>query len=131
MQHEEDQVGGVKLTVAKGAAIRAFLGIAKAWALTEAEQMRLLGLTTRATLYDWKFGRVGSVEQDHIERISYLLSIFQSINILLPDEARADAWIRAANTGSPFDGQSALHRMLRGDVGDLLVVRRFLDGHVA
>ncbi len=108
-------------------ALRAFLGLARAWKLSEQEQMKLLGLASRSTLHSWKGGRVSKVSRDTIERISYLLGIFKAINILLPDQARADAWMRAPNKAPPFGGRSALDRMTSGNIGDLYAVRQFLD----
>ena len=40
----------------------------------------------------------------------------------------ADAWVRQPNTAAPFGGQTALTRMLAGNVSDLNLVRRYLDG---
>jgi hypothetical protein len=37
------------------------------------------------------------------------------------------AWVRQPNTAVPFGGRSALDRMLGGNVGDLFVVRQYLD----
>lgn len=110
-----------------GAALRAFFGLAKAWALSEQEQMKLLGLSSRSTLHSWKSGRVSKLSRDTIERISYLLGIFKAINILLPDQRRADAWMRAPNKAPLFGGRSALDRMISGNIGDLYVVRQYLD----
>jgi hypothetical protein len=110
-----------------GPALRAFFGIAKAWGLSEQEQMKLLGLTSRSTLHSWKASRVAKVSRDTIERISYILGIFKGINILLPNEARADAWMRAPNNAAPFGGRSALERMTAGNIGDLYAVRQYID----
>lgn len=110
-----------------GAALRGFFGIARAWKLTEVEQMKLLGLNSRSTLHSWKAGRVSKIGHDTMERISYLLGIFKAINILLPDEKRADDWIRAPNTAPLFGGRSALDRMTSGNVSDLFQVRQYLD----
>ncbi len=110
-----------------GPALRAFFGLARAWALSEQEQMKLLGLASRSTLHSWKAGRVSKVSRDTIERISYLLGIFKAINILLPDQKRADAWMRAPNEAPLFGGRSALDRMTSGNIGDLYVVRQYLD----
>ena len=110
-----------------GAALRAFFGLAKAWKLSEQEQMKLLGLTSRSTLHSWKAGRVTNVSRDTVERVSYLLGIFKAINILLPDQNRADAWMRAPNKAPLFGGRSALDRMSSGNIGDLYVVRQYLD----
>lgn len=110
-----------------GPALRAFFGLAKAWTLSEQEQMKLLGLASRSTLHSWKAGRVTKVSRDTIERVSYLLGIFKAINILLPDQTRADAWMRVSNKAPLFGGRSALDRMTSGNIGDLYVVRQYLD----
>jgi hypothetical protein len=62
-----------------------------------------------------------------LERLSYILGIYKALQILLPDEAAADAWIRQPNDAAPFGGRTALERMLSGHVADLYEVRRYLD----
>lgn len=108
-------------------ALRAFFGLAKVWKLTEQEQMKLLGLTSRATLARWRSGQHSKVGRDTVQRISYLLGIFEAISNLLPDSRRADAWMRAPNQAPLFEGRSALEKMTSGDLGDLRAVRRYLD----
>ena len=66
--------------------------------------------------------------RDTLERLSNLLGIWKSLQILLPDAAAADAWLRRPNAAAPFGGRSALQRMLAGNVSDLHLVRRYLDG---
>ena len=51
----------------------------------------------------------------------------KALQLLLPDERAADAWVRRPNLAPPFNGQSALERMLQGRVADLYEVRRYLD----
>lgn len=110
-----------------GPALRTFFKLAKAWGLSEKEQIKLLGLNSRSTLHAWKAGRVSKVSRDTLERISYLLGIFKAINILLPDTKRADEWMRLPNRAPLFGGRSALDRMTTGNIGDLYVVRQYLD----
>ena len=64
---------------------------------------------------------------DTLERLSYLLGIYKSLQILLPETQAADAWIRQPNKAPLFGGRSALERMLSGQVADLYVVRQYLD----
>lgn len=111
-----------------GPALRAFFNIAELWKLSGSEQMALLGLTSRSTFQSWKAGQVTKVSRDVIERISYLLGIFKGINILLPDRQQADEWVRAPNDAPLFSGRSALDRMVSGNVSDLYLVRRYIDG---
>ena len=110
-----------------GPALRTFFNLAKTWELSEQEQMKLLGLNSRSTLHAWKAGRVSKISRDTLERISYLLGIFKAINILLPDTKRADEWMRLPNKAPLFGGRSALDRMTTGNIGDLYVVRQYLD----
>lgn len=109
------------------AALNAFFRMADAWDLRVAEQRALLGDPPSSTFYKWKRERRGALGRDTLERISYLLGIWKDLQILLPGEHHADAWIRRANSAVPFGGRSALERMLSGNVADLYEVRRYLD----
>lgn len=111
------------------AGLRAFARIAEAWQLSVDEQLRLLGQPPRSTFFAWrKAPEKASLSRDTLERLSNLLGIYKSLQILLPDAAAADAWVRRPNSAPPFGGRSALDRMLAGNVGDLNLVRRYLDG---
>jgi hypothetical protein len=108
------------------AALRTFWRLADAWQLNVAEQISLLGVA-RTTLYQWKQGKVGPMDRHVLERLSYLFGIYAALQILLPVPERANAWIRKPNTAPFLGGQSALDRMLGGQVGDLFAVRQYLD----
>lgn len=111
------------------AGLRAFMRIAEAWKLSVDEQLALLGQPPRSTFFAWrKQPEKAALSRDTLERLSNLLGIWKSLQILLPDAAAADAWVRQPNTATPFGGQSALQRMLAGNVSDLNLVRRYLDG---
>lgn len=111
-----------------GPALRTFFRIAALWELSTEEQMTLLGLQARSTFFKWKKDSASAVlPKDTLERISYVLGIYKALQILLPDEKAADAWVRRANDATPFGGRSALDRMLSGQVADLFVVRQHLD----
>jgi hypothetical protein len=87
----------------------------------------LLGVG-RTTLYQWKRGLVSTALDRHVlERLSYLFGIYAALQILLPVAQQADAWVRKPNAAPLFGGQSALQRMLGGQVADLYVVRHYLD----
>ena len=110
-----------------GAGLRAFMNIAEAWGLTVAEQLKLLGIGSRSTFFKWRRERNPRLPRDTLERLSYLLGIYKSLQILLPDPQLADQWVRKPNTAPTFGGRSALDRMLSGQVADLYVVRQYLD----
>lgn len=106
------------------AELEAFLGIAEQWGLTTDEQLRLLGSPGRSTFFKWKKSG-GELPADTEERISHVLGIYKSLQILFPDPQRADYWVRRSN--EYFDDQSALDVMLGGKVVHILTVRQYLD----
>ena len=113
-----------------GPAFRAFSGLAAAWKLTEVDQATILGLADVEVLQRWKATRSPQLSDETLERISCLLGIFRAINTLLPNQDRADEWVRAANSAPLFGGGSALDRMMSGDSADLYRIRRYLDAQL-
>jgi hypothetical protein len=110
-----------------GPALRTFFRIAEAWSLSSDDARVLLGAPSRSTFFMWKKSGEGQLGRDTLERISYVLGIYKALQILLPDPAAADAWVRKPNTAPVFGGKPALERMLSGNVADLYVVRQYLD----
>jgi hypothetical protein len=107
--------------------LRAFRRIADLWQLSIAEQMTLLGLSSRSTYFKWRNEPQVRLPRDTLERISYLLGIYKALQLLLPDTRAADEWVRRPNEAAVFGGRSALDRMLSGNVADLYIVRQYLD----
>ena len=112
-------------------ALRAFFKIAELWRLDQQEQLALLGQTDPLQLAHWAEGKETILRRDTLERISYVLGIFQAINVLLPVREHANAWVREPNKAPIFGGKSALDRMTAGNVSDLYVVRQYLDAEVS
>jgi uncharacterized protein (DUF2384 family) len=107
-------------------ALRGFFRVAKLWGLSVAEQVAILGIPA-STFYRYQANvATARLSRDTIERISYVFGIFKALGVLLPREEAADAWVRRPNAA--FGGESALDRMMHGNVADLYVVRRYLDG---
>src|ERR1700751_5771458 len=101
-------------SAAGAAGLRAFGRIAELWHLSIAEQLTLLGLSSRSTYFKWKKDEEVHLPRDTLERLSYVLGIYKSLQILLPDAAAADGWLRRPNSEPLFGGRSALERMLSG-----------------
>ncbi|MCH8544226.1 MAG: MbcA/ParS/Xre antitoxin family protein [Alcanivorax sp.] len=111
-----------------GALLPAIFNIFRQWRLTGAQQMTLLGLSNEKTLYNWKNQpEKAKLTRDSLERASYILGIYKSLQILLPDQALADQWLATGNDNPLFNGTAPLERLLAGQVVDLAVVRDFLD----
>ncbi|WP_179400632.1 MbcA/ParS/Xre antitoxin family protein [Burkholderia guangdongensis] len=110
------------------AGLRAFFNIARDWALSVDEQLVLLGSPGRSTFFKWKAApETARLPRDTLERLSLLLGIYKALQILLPQPAAADAWVKRPNVAEPFGGKRALDRLLAGNVSDLVAVRQYLD----
>ena len=107
--------------------LRTFARIAVLWDLSIADQLTLLGLSSRSTFFKWRRDSQVRLPRDTLERISYILGIYKALQLLLPDTRAADEWIRRPNEAAVFGGRSALDRMLSGNVSDLFIVRQYLD----
>jgi Protein of unknown function (DUF2384) len=106
------------------ATLEAFMEITGRWGLSVDEQIILLGSPARSTFFKWK-KEGGLFPRDTLERISHIFNIFKNLEILFPDTANADAWVRQPNRN--WGERSALSRMLEGSLSELYEVRRYLD----
>jgi hypothetical protein len=107
------------------ASLRAFFEIAEAWKLSTDDQIKLLGSPGRSTFFKWK-KEAPVLPSDTLERISHLLNIYRTLEILLPNPEAADRWVRQPNVAPILNGKTALERMLHG-FSDLCAVRQYLD----
>ncbi len=111
-----------------GALLPAIFNIFSRWSLAGSQQMTLLGLNNEKTLYNWKsHPQKARLTRDLLERASYILGIYKSLQILLPDQTLADRWLSTPNDNPLFNGSAPLDRILAGQVTDLALVRNFLD----
>lgn len=109
-----------------GPGLRAFFRIMEAWQIEEPLQVRILG-ATQPTYVRWKRDPDRArLPRDTLERISYVLGIYKSLQILLPDPRIADRWVRQPNLHPLFVGLPPIARMGAGLVADLYVVREHL-----
>jgi len=114
------------------ALLPAIFNILSQWQLTGAQQMTMLGLSNEKTLYNWKRQpEKAKLTRDLLERASYILGIYKSLQILLQDQVLADQWLSSPNDNPLFNGTAPLNRLLAGQVVDLAVVRDFLDAERA
>jgi len=119
-------VASLEVTPKKVAAgMRAFFRIMEAWGVDNKHARVLLGQPSRSTFFGWKRGVVRTVPHDTVQRLSYILGIYKILQILFKRAQQADAWIQKPNTA--LGGQSALARMLGGDVTDLAAIRSYLE----
>jgi Antitoxin Xre/MbcA/ParS C-terminal toxin-binding domain/Antitoxin Xre-like helix-turn-helix domain len=113
-----------------GAMLRAFFRLSDRWALSDHEARILLGQPAPRTFARWKSGTadLSRVPHDTRQRLSMLMGIHKGLRYMFPAPGRGYAWLRRANRA--FAGQSALERMLSGEIVDLAAVRSYLDAEV-
>jgi hypothetical protein len=109
------------------AALRTFFNIAEQWKLNDHQQILLLGSPSEPVFQQWKESKDAVLSRDTLERISYILGIYKALHIIFSNDSAADGWVVRPNAAPLFGGGSALARMLSGNVGDLFVVRQYLD----
>lgn len=117
------RAGGGRSAIPVG--LDVFAPMAEAWNLSTDEQMRLLGSPPRSTFFKWKKDG-GPLPRDTADRISNLLAIWKSLEILFTDPSRSEEWIKRPNDF--FGGASALEIMIGdGNFFDIARVRQYLD----
>lgn len=109
-------------------ALRAFFPIADAWRLSVVEQRALLGWPAASTFHKYKSGNPGTLSFDTLTRLSLILGIYKALQLLYPEPALADAWVRLPNTNVMFGGRTPLDLMTGDGIDGLYRVRRLLDG---
>ena len=108
-------------------ALRTFFNIAAAWGLNVTEQRGLLGWPAASTYHKYKAGEHGALSYDTLTRLSLVLGIYKSLQVLYPEPAFADAWVRMPNSNAMFGGRPPLSLMIDGGIDGLYRVRRLLD----
>jgi hypothetical protein len=111
-----------------GPALRTFFNIAAAWELSVNEQRALLGWPASSTFHKYKSGDHGTLSFDTLTRISLVIGIYKSLQVLYPEPAFSDRWVKMPNIHDLFGGRPALWLMTEGGIDGLYRVRRLLDG---
>ena len=111
-----------------GPALRTFFRIAAAWGLSVQEQRALLGWPAASTFHKYKSGDHGILSFDTLTRLSLVVGIYKTLQILYPEPEFADRWVRMPNTHELFGGRPALSLMTDAGIDGLYRVRRLLDG---
>jgi hypothetical protein len=108
------------------AAVEAFLKITEKWELKNEDAMALLGGVSNGRYYELKRSRRGILTLDELTRVSLLIGIFKSLNILFSVKL-ANQWVSRPNTNPMFNNAAPLMPLIHGRVPGMLDVRRLLD----
>jgi hypothetical protein len=105
------------------AGLRTFARIADKWKISARDAMALLGVESRSTYYELlkrarESKEVKGLNKDQLDRLSYLLGIYEAIRVLFPhSEETRDAWVSSANAAPMFAGRSPLEVMRSSMIG--------------
>jgi len=110
-----------------GPALRTFFNIAAAWKLSVTDQRALLGWPASSTYHKYKARDYGALSYDTLTRLSLILGIYKSLQVLYPDQPFADAWMRMPNTNPIFAGATPLSFAVNTGIDGLFRIRRLLD----
>jgi hypothetical protein len=102
-----------------------FFAIMDKWQVPIERVGELLGGKPRSAVYKLK-SAAGTLQQDELTRISYIVGIYKALHILLSDEL-ADRWITQPNDNVLFRGQAPIDYMVRSGIPGLQQVRNLLD----
>ncbi len=110
------------------AAMKALFKIVDRWNISDEDTRQLLGGISNGSYYQLKAnpGSTKPLDQDRLERISYLIGIFKALNILY-SQRLADQWMQLPNTNPIFAGRTPLVYILHGGQRAMDTVRRLLD----
>lgn len=106
-------------------AVDGFFAIMEKWRIAIERAGDLLGGIPRSSVYKLKTV-AGTLRQDELTRISYLLGIYRALHILLPEHL-ADQWISQPNDDPLFGGRMPLDYLVRAGIPGLQRVRSLLD----
>jgi hypothetical protein len=85
--------------------------------------MALLGVESRSTYYELlkrarETREVKGLNNDQLERLSYLLGVYESLRVLFPhNKETRDTWVTRPNTGSLFGDRPPLELMRANMIG--------------
>ena len=106
-------------------ALKTFFNIMKAWQIEPYKQKTLLGAKGAHIYERWQQGCAGSLSEDVLIRISYVIGIYRGLGLIFNDRLQADSWINKPN--EHFDGLSALEYILDDVDEGLKNVRTLID----
>lgn len=109
------------------AGLAAFFALSEQWGLSRDAQRVLLGNPSRSRFYEMARTQKGSLSDDELDRLSYLLGIYAALNTLYKPENTV-LWLKnPSGADSIWRGLSPLDYMLSGKLVALADVRRYLD----
>jgi uncharacterized protein (DUF2384 family) len=109
-----------------GSAVKAFVRLAGAWGLSNAEAAALLGVSQSTWERTKRGERTDPLSQDQLTRMSALIGTFKGLHLLFAD-TMADRWPQLPNKGPLFGSKRPIDAMIEGGIPRMLEVRQYID----
>ncbi len=122
------EVNSIDAQQEAAALFRASLSLFEKWGVPDEQAATLLDVPLR-TYRRWKGQGVGKCSSECHARLLNLIGIHKALMTIFRKSERAYSWIRTDNAA--FDGVSALHHMLDGELADIMRVRCYLAAECA
>ena len=107
-------------------AIRAFFRIMHRWKVQDDDARLLLGANTSQAFQSLQKDNEQTLDEANLRRISFLLGIFEALNILYSQEL-ADKWMQLPNKNNIFQGKTPIEHLKRGGLPAFAEVRKLLE----
>ena len=109
------------------AAVRSLQRLAHEWGLTVEQVCALLGDVPASTWHAWANKPPRDLGVDRLTRVSYLLGIYTSLQVLYPASPLANQWPTRPNTNAVFGGRRPLDVLIDGGIPAMDRTRSLLD----
>jgi hypothetical protein len=107
-------------------AVKAIVGVFKAWHTPAPESAKLAGVSERT----WSRMRaqqwIGNLTEDQRVRASAIVGLFKGLHLYFGDDL-ADRWPRMRNKGPLFHGDTPVEYMIHGGIPAMLAAREYVD----
>ena len=107
-------------------ALKAYRRLVTQWGLTGQQAAALLDVSTSTWERLKQDGKVKTLSQDQMTRISALVGVYKGLHLLFAD-GMADRWPSLGNKGPLFARLSPVESMIKGGIPQMLDVRRYVD----
>lgn len=106
--------------------LKAFAGIAEAWALGVREAAALADMSESTWKRAKKPGFAGELTRDQMLRLSALVGLYKALELYF-DPPLSREWVKLPNRGPEFGGARPVDAMIEGGLPKIIRVRTYVD----
>lgn len=115
-----------KIEIEPAAVLPAVFRVLDAWSISNQERAKILGLDSESTLYAWKKKPPARLSSGKLERLAYILWIYELLHSLFGDGPASDAFLHRPNQAAPFNGAKPLELLSSGSFAAVHTIYQWL-----